>query len=263
MAYFPQLVTGAAGQFPGERRTLRRTVVNEAPDGRMLKLADSMASAIEWGLELKGLTDEEWTAIEELFEAVEGRLETFVFLDPFDNLLKWSEDLSAAVWAKDAGLALTEGLADPFGGTGATGVSNTSAGAAAVSQSVNAPGWYCYAVSVYARSAVPTQATLFQRAGSESASSAFEIGPAWRRVEYGAQFTNSGESVEFGASVAPGATVELFGFQAEPQVRASGYKKTTSRNGVYGSASFAEDALARTTSGLNNNSCKLRIRAVS
>ncbi len=263
MAYFPQLVTGAAGQFPAKRRTVRRTVVNEAADGRVLKLTDAAASAVEWDLELKGLTDAEWGAIEMLFEAVEGRLGTFAFLDPFDNLLKWSEDLTASVWAAGLGLALTAGVADPFGGTGATSVANTGAGAAAVSQSINAPGWYSYAVSVYARSAAATQVTLYQSAGGDLASHTFDIGPVWRRIEYGAQFANSEENVQFGAGVPAGSTVELFGFQAEPQVRASGYKKTTSRSGIYANATFAEDTLARTTSGLNNNSCSLRIRAVS
>jgi len=55
--------------------------------------------------------------------------------------------------------------------------------------------------------------------------------------------------------------VELFGFQVEAQVGASKYRKTTEGNGVYASAWFLDDTLTRTTNGVEDNSCTLRIRA--
>ena len=45
MLYFPQLLTGAVGQYPIQKRCLSRTVVNEAWGGTRLKLADPDASA--------------------------------------------------------------------------------------------------------------------------------------------------------------------------------------------------------------------------
>ena len=39
MLYFPQLSTGAVGQYPIQKRRLTRTVVNEAFDGARFKLA--------------------------------------------------------------------------------------------------------------------------------------------------------------------------------------------------------------------------------
>ncbi|HOK48045.1 MAG TPA: hypothetical protein PLK67_19010, partial [Bryobacteraceae bacterium] len=114
MLCFPQLLTGAVGQFPGGKVIRRRTVVNETEDGRTVKLGDAAAGEVEWVLELKGLADSEWEAIENLFEVVEGRLGTFTFLDPFGNLLSWSEDLSAAVWQKSQGVSIAKGYEDPL-----------------------------------------------------------------------------------------------------------------------------------------------------
>jgi hypothetical protein len=37
------------------------------------------------------MSDQELAALEALFQAVEGRLTPFTFLDPADNLLAWSE----------------------------------------------------------------------------------------------------------------------------------------------------------------------------
>jgi hypothetical protein len=263
MGYFPQLVTGAAGQFPGTRTTAARTVVNEAADGRRVKLGDPTGGGVEWKLDLKGLTDAEWEAIEALFESVEGRLKTFTFLDPFDNLLRWSEDLSAGAWVKGAGLALTPGVTDPKGGTNATRVANGGAGPERLGQIIAAPSQLRYAMSVYARSAAPARVTLYERSGAGTASRELDIGPAWRRLEHTAQLATVADTVEFGVSLPAGVTAEFYGFQAEAQVGASGYKKTTSRSGVHAEASFREDTLTRTTNGRDDNACVVRIRADS
>jgi hypothetical protein len=260
MLCLPQLLTGAVSQYPGSKRLARRTVVNEATDGRTVKLGDAVAGELEWALELKGLADSEWDAVEELFETVEGRLRTFTFLDPFGNLLRWSEDLSAAVWQKTAGVSVAGGNEDPLGGFGAWLATNSGAGQGRVSQALAAPGWYGYCLSVYARSAGPGEVVLFASTPSATAERAAVIGPAWQRVEHSVKLFSSDETVEFGAAIAPGATVELFGFQAEPQTGASKYRRTSGRGGVH-TASFVDDELTRTANGLNDNSCTVRIRA--
>src|ERR1700758_2351745 len=98
MFYFPQLTTGAVGQYPIEKRRLSRTLVNEAPDGTRFKLADTGATAIEWTLDFPPMNDAERYALPLLYGNVEGRLSTFTFLDPTDNLLCWSEKLDDPVW---------------------------------------------------------------------------------------------------------------------------------------------------------------------
>lgn len=261
MLCFPQLLTGAVSQFPGSKRVARRTVVNEAADGSRVKLGDAARSELEWTLELKGLADSEWDAIEALFEAVEGRLGSFAFLDPFDNLLRWSEELTAAAWQKTVDMTAVSGSEDPLGGVGAWLVTNSGAGQGKLSQTLAVPGWYGYCVSAYARSAGPCPVMLFASTQTAAVEREHGVGPAWKRLEQSVILPSSDEAVEFGLAIRQGCTVELFGFQVEPQAGASRYKKTAGRGGVHAAASFVEDELVRTANGRDDNSCTLRIRA--
>src|SRR5882762_7704354 len=93
MLYFPQLSTGAVGQYPIQKRQLTRTVINEASDGARHKLADANAAAVEWSLNFQTLTDDEREGLTQFHGSVEGQWGDFTFLDPTDNLLCWSEKL--------------------------------------------------------------------------------------------------------------------------------------------------------------------------
>lgn len=261
MPYFPQLTTGATSQFPCTKRVIQRTVVNEQADGSTVKLFDPGACRVEWEIELVGLANAEWEAIRTLFQGAEGRLGTFVFLDPFGNLLRWSEDLSAAAWVKNAGLELTGGIADPFGGTGATQVHSGAGVEGGLRQTVAAPAWYRYCLSVYARSDTAGAMGLTLATASETVQDIVAVGPAWRRLEMTAQTAWQEEAVTFGVAIAAGHTVELFGLQAEPQVGASRYKKTAARNGVYANAAFLDDVLGMSSDLPGAFSCPIRIGA--
>jgi hypothetical protein len=117
MIYFPQLSSGATGQFPITRQRLARTVVNQSVQDYQVKLADPGAAITEWHLSFEEMSDQELAALEALFQAVEGSLTPFTFLDPVDNLLAWSEQQNQPVWQADPLLTLTGGVADPMGGT--------------------------------------------------------------------------------------------------------------------------------------------------
>src|SRR5712692_5735684 len=191
MLYFPQLSTGAVGQYPIQKRRLSRTVVNEAWGGRRLKLADPDASAVEWILDFQTLTDNERDALEQLFVSVEGRWGDFTFLDPTDNLLCWSEKLDEAVWERNLLLTITPAVADPSGGTSANRVSNSGAGALAIQQTVNGPGWFQYGFSVQARSSQNQQLTLVRSTPAHTHSVTFSIGPEWREILLSGKFAGS------------------------------------------------------------------------
>jgi hypothetical protein len=261
MLYFPQLASGAVSQFPCKKQVRQRTLVNTLADGSEVKLFDPGACRVEWEIDLQSLTDAEWGAVLELFSATEGQLGTFVFLDPLGNLLSWSEEPGAAAWSKDTGLALTAGVADPQGGTGATSIANTSGSAQSVAQTVAVPSWYRYCFSVWVRSAAAGQVTLFVSAGTESAEQSLTVGPGWQRLVLGAKLTTQQGATTFGVTIPGGATVELFGFQAEAQVGASSYKATSGQSGVYASASFLNDVLTMTSEAPGIFSCPLRIGA--
>src|SRR5579863_2785879 len=162
MFYFPQLSTGSIGQYPIQKRRALRTVVNEAADGSQYKLADANFPAVEWTLAFQTLTDAERDALLALMDNVEGRLGSFTFLDPADNLLVWSEDLTQTAWTNNSLVTVTAGVADPNGGTSANGISNTGSGALPIEQIINGPGWFRYAFSMQARSGASQQLTLVQ-----------------------------------------------------------------------------------------------------
>ena len=147
MNYFPQLSSGATGQFPVTRQRVARTVVNQSCQGYQFKLADSAAAITEWRLAFAELDEQELAALEALFQSVEGSLTPFTFLDPTDNLLAWSGQLSQAVWQADPLLAVTGGAADPMGGTGAYQVSNPTSATLSLQQSINAPACLDYCLS--------------------------------------------------------------------------------------------------------------------
>src|SRR5215472_14629997 len=178
MLYFPQLSTGAVGQFPIQKRRITRTVVNEAADGSRFKLSDANAAAVEWNLNFQTLTDGERDTVAQFYGSVEGTLGDFTFLDPTDNLLLWSEKLDDSVWERSLLLTVTVGVADPNGGTSANRITNTGAGALAIQQVVNGPGWFEYAFGMQARSAQPQQLTLIRSTATANQSQTYEIGPA-------------------------------------------------------------------------------------
>jgi hypothetical protein len=72
--YFPQLSSGATGQFPIERQRIQRTVVNQSSEDFEVRLADPGAAITEWHLGFDEMSDQELAALEALFQTVEGRL---------------------------------------------------------------------------------------------------------------------------------------------------------------------------------------------
>lgn len=255
MIYFPQLSSGATGQFPITRQRQTRTVVNQSCQDYQVKLADPAAAITAWHLSFEELSDQEAAALEALFQAVEGRLTAFTFLDPADNLLAWSEQLTQPAWQADPLLALTGGIGDPLGGTAAYQVNNPTGATLMLQQSINAPANLDYCVSLYARSDQSTQLWLVRG----SATVAQAVSPQWNRLISAGQLQDSADSIQFGIVLDPGSTVSVFGIQAEAQPTASLYKQTTGTGGVYPNARFRDDTLTITTAGPGRHSCELDI----
>ena len=255
MLYFPQLSSGATGQFPITRERLARTVVNQSVQDYQVKMADPGAAIMHWHLSFEEISDQELAAIEALFQAVEGSLTPFTFLDPVDNLLAWSEQQSQPVWQAGPLLALTGGVSDPMGGTAAYAVGNLTAATLTLLQSINGPASLDYCLSLYARSDDSTQLWLVR--GSESDARA--IGPQWNRLASAGQLQDTADIISFGIALDPGTTVDIFGIQAEAQTTASLYKQTAETGGVYANARFQTDTLTITTVGPDRNSCELDI----
>lgn len=261
MLVFPQLATGASALYPVTRMNATRTVVNVLGDGSTVVFADADAGMREWELRAAGLSLDEWTAIEGLFEAASGRLSVFTFLDPFGNLLLRSEEFGDPAWATGELIQLTPGSGDPFGTTRATQVVNAGPAAGAMTQTLAVPGNFRYTLSVWGKTTGASSVTLSATTSGGSATRSIALTSQWKRVSLDVGLGQNTESVVFGVELDVGATVDLFGMQAEAQISASDYKKTGSNGGVYAQARFAEDDLTVTAKGTDEFDAVIRIVA--
>jgi hypothetical protein len=80
------------------------------------------------------------------------------------------------------------------------------------------------------------------------------VSSQWTRFTLSANLKAADNGVAFGISLEPGANVEVFGPQVEPQPAAGKYKKVAGRSGVYTSCRFAADLLTLSADAPNQNS---------
>ena len=254
MLYYPQLSSGAVSQLPLTQRTSIRTVSNEMPGGDTIRMADPNDDSMRWQLQYSGLTDAEWASIEQLFEAAEGRLTTFTFLDPTDNLLMWSEDWTNPVWTADPPLQLVTGIQDPLGATNALQLTNTGQTTQRIMQNIAGASWFQYCFSVYLRSSVSSVVQMVASAGGHDLLTAISTGPAWIRAAASGSLAVVQDGLAFGIQLPAGASIQAFGAQVEAQIAAGEYKKTSDLGGVYSNTRFDSDSLTLSTNAPNQHS---------
>src|SRR5262245_48429777 len=100
MPHFPILAHGSVVQYPVVRRTAHPVVQTTSPGGHEQRSLAEWDSEVEWLLSFRELSDEEARAIEALYISTVCGLESFTFIDPLANLLRWSEDYTRSVWIK-------------------------------------------------------------------------------------------------------------------------------------------------------------------
>jgi hypothetical protein len=254
MLVYPQLTTGALGQFPIQKRWRQRTVVNTAADGSAIKLADPNGALTEWQLQYAGLSDGELAALQQFFAAAEGTLNGFTFLDPAGNLFAWSDQLTNVVWDLGSFLTKTGGVADPAGGTNAWLLTNTGAGPQSITQTLAAPGGYLICLSAWVQAAAATTVTMMIGAKR----SPQRVAAGWNRIAFTEDGDATAASIVLGLELPAGAAISVYGPQAEAQAAPSKYKASTT-GGVYAGARLRDDALTFTSEGVNNHSATVNI----
>jgi hypothetical protein len=257
MLYYPQLTTGSIAQFPVTRTANMRTVANQLSSGFTIRMADTGAQKVQWRLVYSDLTDGERSSLESLFEASEGQLNTFTFLDPTDNLLMWSEDWTQSVWTPDALLQVTGGIADPLGGSAAMQLTNTAQTTQQIIQNTSGPSSFMYCYSLYVRSAAPATIQLVVTATGQTALTAVTTGASWTRVTASGSLSVQQDGIGFGVQLPAGVQVDAFGAQVEAQPGAGLYKQTIDLGGVYSSTRFSSDLLSVTATAPNQHSCQI------
>lgn len=253
MLCFPQISTGAVAQYPLKKRVMRRRVLNEMPGGAVVRGSDPDSMIYEWELRYSGLSDAERAAFESFFEAVEGRLGTFVFLDPMGNLLRWSGDLSRDVWTADGMLQVADGISGPNGEAGASRLTNTGQSMQGIGQVAPAPASLRYVLSCYVRSEGGCAGELSM--GGVLAQ--FEARAKWQRVICTGT-PGAGDEFRCGLSIEGGGVVEVYGLQLEAQPMPSPYKPTAQVSGIH-AARLGDDRVVFTAHGRDDHSLTLRV----
>jgi hypothetical protein len=257
--YFPQLANGNIAQYPVTRTWLRTATINNLPDGSVIALASVTPARMSWTLSYSGLSQAEWSAIEGLFEGVQGQFGNFTFVDPADNLLSWSENLAMPVWTPDPLLQVATSAPDPNGGTNAVTLTNGAQASQGIVQQTAGPGWFEYTFSIYLRSDTPCSVTLIRAGGATQAQVAVAVGETWTRVQSSGALVTQGNGFECGLELDPGVTVYAYGAQLEAQPDAGAYKTKTTVSGVYPSARFDQDILVNTSDAWGQFATSLKI----
>ncbi len=263
MLAFPQLSSSAIAQFPNMRGQRYRTRIIETAGGVVYRLGDDRAQTTVWTLPLGGVTTPERAAIDSLFLATEGRLRTFTFLDPNDNLVAYSSGFAQGVWMKQSGVVLTAGQLDPHGGMMAVRVTNPTTQPRHIYQDIGAPGNYQYCFSIYMNGSVGNAVELLTGPESDLRMKSVPVGDTWVRVESEWKSSVIADSVRVGVHLPPMTEIVLFGAQLEAGVAAGSYKDTEARSGVYSRCRFVEDELRWTVVGPGEQSANLSVVTVN
>lgn len=243
-------------QFPLRKQTQRRTILNRSLCDSGVKMADPEAGSRSWSLKYAGLTDEEIGQLQDLFNACEGKLRDFVWLDPSSNLLRWTEDLSKAVW--QTSLLISNAIEDPNGGIGGWRLTNAAQASQGLTQSVEAPGWYHYSFSVAIRSSSTDKVELRLSSSDGSISIIQPVASTWQQVSISGQIPGTAEEIRCSIETPGGTAVDIYGPQLEAQRDASAYRKNTNNSGVL-LARFDQDEFECISNGPNNHSAQVTV----
>lgn len=259
--FFPQLSTGAIAQFPFSKVRSVRTVQNVSADGSMIVGADPASARIAWNLHYNELSLAEVQAIHQLYTACSGPFSAFTFVDPADNMLAFSSDLTNAVWPLGPNINMSAGVADPLGGTAAFTATNMGQVAEAISQTIAAPANYQYCFSVYVQSTVNSGVMLGRAGSTATVTGQYSSGPSWNRIISAGRLNDPGTTLTVSVQLQPGQSIQLFGPQLEGQTEPSSYRSTTSRSGVYPNSHWASNQLIFSANGPNSFSSLFSIES--
>ncbi|MBV9764781.1 MAG: hypothetical protein JOZ48_08045 [Acidobacteriaceae bacterium] len=241
--FFPQLMSGALAQYPFRKTQFVRTVKNVLQDGSMILFSDSGGARLIWQLAYTDLSTTDLQALQAHFNACLGPFHGFTFIDPTENMLVFSSDLTNAAWQRSSLIQITSGTTDPEGASSGFTLTNTGQTNQEISQTFAVPANYQYCFSVYVTTAQASEITLIRGGATAHQTTTVPIGPSWTRVVSSGRLNDSGTSFTVALSLSAGEQVQLYGLQLEPQVAPSRYRPTSERGGVYSNAHWGVDQL--------------------
>ncbi len=230
-------------QYPIRKTRIERTVKNLLADGTLILYPDPNAARLIWQLAFEELSSQDLSALSGHFNACQGRLHAFTFIDPTENMLSNSANLLSGSWQIPSSVTLTANVADPNGGQGAFMLTNNAQSSQEIGQTLMVPSSYQYCFSLYTSSAQPSSVSVIRRGSTSQGVVPVPIGPQWMRVVSSGQLADSGTTLSAVISLAPGQQITLFGPQLEPQISPSRYRPTLQGGGVYANAHWGVDEL--------------------
>ena len=241
--FFPQLSSGAVGQYPIHKTQVTRSVMNRLADGTIIVSPDPYASKLIWQLSFTQLSKDDVSALQAHFQQCCGPYRAFTFIDPTDNMLTSSADLSSESWQKNPQIEIAPGATDPTGENNAFVLTNNSASLQSLWQQLSVPANFQYCFSFWVRSAAASSVAVSRRGTTTGAFDQLPSADTWSRVVSSGRLSDSGDQFTVGLNLSPGQQIFVFGLQLEAQIQPSTYHPTFSRGGVYPSSRWASDAL--------------------
>jgi hypothetical protein len=258
--FFPQLSSGALAQYPVKKTNVVRSITNLLADGSMILQSDTPASKLVWEMSFAELSVADAIALQAHFQACCGPYHAFTFIDPTDNMIASSTDLTNSTWSKDPQIRISAGAPDPTGATNAFVLTNQGSATQQLAQDFAVPANYQYCFSLYAVSAQPAPLTVIRRGLTASNADEVPVGTTWNRLVVSGRLNDAGTELSVGLTLAPGQQVTVFGLQLEPQIQPSRYRPTVATGGVYPNCHFLSTTLSMTSDAPNLFSTEFAIQ---
>ena len=254
MNWFPQIGSGSVAQFPLQRKRQWRAITNVMESGEFISLPDVNGGQIEWKLSYQELTDAEVANLTSLFATSGGEAGSFGFVDPFANLLGWSEALLEPGWQLGE-LTATGGFSDPVGTTRAWTLQNASGAEQMLSQSLGVPGEYTICFSAYVHSDSAGSIGMLRDAPRVNVT----VGRQWKRVQISGPGASGATASTFSLAIGAGSSVRVFGLQVEAQPWPSPYRPTGAAAGILEETRFSGGELAVVNTAPGLSACQVSL----
>lgn len=256
---FPQIRTHGVLQEGASRGIELLRSTNRLHDGSRIQGAWIRPLIRSWRLSYVGLTDEESGSLRQLIVESTGAAEGFTFIDPWSNMLGYSEDLGAAVWQASA---FSEVARVNPGDTAEAihSIRSLSSGGEGIEQVISLGGTGVFCFSCEVRSDAGATGRMVLQGANQIAETDFTTGPAWRQVWVVGEFAQPIEDLHARIEVGPGETLLVRGIELDYQATPTLYKPSYGSGGVYSGARVVEEGYVQTLRGQGWFDCQLEVR---
>ncbi len=257
----PQLNSMSPVQCNLRRRVAGYRAANYLAGGAVITGANNRPLKRTWDLEYKGLVAAEMSSLGNFCSSSEAAVDGFEFLDPFSNLLAYSESLTADLWVSDPLASVTE---LPPGGSDEArshAIQNSGNVEQTVRQELGIAGYGTFCASMFVRSGVTSSGRIVLANSSETHAVEFASRSEWSQVYLSAGVNTEAAPLTFQIGVEPGRTIHVREVQLECQLFPSRYKPTWESGGVYSGAFVVQGSFQVIQHGPDWFDCSFQVEA--